>query len=179
MCVISLCTRGALDTWSRGRSTAALGGNLKRLAYFGVGSLCVVAIASAGAWLVWRYETDRLMVTESIEREVGLSLPSGVRIAAARAHVFSLADGDNYEWLVESEVSLLPWARANMTPERGGWEHIDRLSELGHFGGKISPEVKFGGVWRGVAARRDGREETSYLYLAQDGRVGILSTFRP
>ena len=25
MCVISLCTRGALDTWSRGRSTAALG----------------------------------------------------------------------------------------------------------------------------------------------------------
>jgi len=26
MCGISLCTRGALDTWSRGRSTAALGG---------------------------------------------------------------------------------------------------------------------------------------------------------
>src|SRR5689334_25407546 len=26
MCVTSLCTRGALDTWSRGRSTAALGG---------------------------------------------------------------------------------------------------------------------------------------------------------
>jgi hypothetical protein len=25
MCGISLCTRGALDTWSRGRSTAALG----------------------------------------------------------------------------------------------------------------------------------------------------------
>jgi hypothetical protein len=25
MCVTSLCTRGALDTWSRGRSTAALG----------------------------------------------------------------------------------------------------------------------------------------------------------
>ena len=33
MCVISLCTRGALDTWSRGRSTAALGGNIVSTAF--------------------------------------------------------------------------------------------------------------------------------------------------
>lgn len=32
MCVISLCTRGALDTWSRGRSTAALGANAHPIA---------------------------------------------------------------------------------------------------------------------------------------------------
>ena len=31
MCVTSLCTRGALDTWSRGRSTAALAGNLMHI----------------------------------------------------------------------------------------------------------------------------------------------------
>jgi hypothetical protein len=30
MCVISLCTRGALDTWSRRRSTAALGVTVMR-----------------------------------------------------------------------------------------------------------------------------------------------------
>jgi hypothetical protein len=29
MCAISLCTRGALDTWSRRRSTAALGGSVE------------------------------------------------------------------------------------------------------------------------------------------------------
>src|SRR5687767_8082388 len=28
MCVISLCTRGALDAWARGRSTAALCGTI-------------------------------------------------------------------------------------------------------------------------------------------------------
>ena len=32
MCVITLCTRGALDTWSRGRSTAALCGTPTRVA---------------------------------------------------------------------------------------------------------------------------------------------------
>ena len=34
MCVISLCTRGALDTWSRGRSTAAFGDRLGILACY-------------------------------------------------------------------------------------------------------------------------------------------------
>ena len=33
MCVISLCTRGALDTWSRGRSTAALADMTFTLSY--------------------------------------------------------------------------------------------------------------------------------------------------
>jgi len=179
MCGISLCTRGALDAWSRGRGTAALGGNLKRLAYLAAASFCVVVIASASAWLAWRSEIQRLMAAETIEDEIGLSLPSGTRIAAAQADIFSLADGDNYDWLIESEASLLPWASENMSPERGGWEHIDKLSELGEFRGKIPPEARFGGVWRGVAPGRDGREKTSYLYLAQDGRMGILSTFRP
>jgi hypothetical protein len=152
---------------------------LKRLAYFATASFCVLAIASASAWLVWRYEIQRLMAADSIENEIGLSLPSGTRIAAVQADIFSLADGDNYDWLIESEASLLPWASENMSPERGGWEHIDKLSELGEFRGKIPPGARFGGVWRGVVAGRDGQEETSYFYLAQDGRMGILSTFRP
>jgi hypothetical protein len=119
------------------------------------------------------------MSTDSVNDEIGLSLPSGARISAAQADIFSLADGNNYEWLIESEGSLLPWASEHMAPERGGWEHISKLSELSEFRGKIPPAAEFGGVWRGIGSGRDGREETSYLYLAQDGRVGILSTFRP
>ena len=152
---------------------------MKRLAYFTAATLGVVAIAGVSMWLVWRSEIERLMTADSIENETGLSLPSGARIAAAHADIFSLADGANYEWLIESEESLLPWASESMVAERGGWEHINRLSELGDFRDDIPPEVRFGGVWRGVAAHRNGREETSYLYLAQDGRVGILATFRP
>ena len=34
MCVTSLCTRGALDTWPRGRSTAALGGTIGRMSSY-------------------------------------------------------------------------------------------------------------------------------------------------
>ena len=45
MCLISLCTRGALDTWSRGRSTAALGGNVWVIAL----SVAVVVVANCGA----------------------------------------------------------------------------------------------------------------------------------
>ena len=152
---------------------------MKLIAYIAAVGLCVVAVASASGWLVWRAEIERLMAADSVQVETGLSLPSGVRITAAQAHLFSLADGENYDWLIESETSLLPWASANMSPERGGWEQINNLSEFGHFPGRIPSEAKFGGVWRGVATGREGREETSYLYLAQNGRVGILSTFRP
>src|SRR5262245_1540009 len=105
------------------------------------------------------------MAADSVKDETGLSLPSGTRISAAQAQIFSLDDGNNYQWLIESEVSLLPWANETMAPERGGWEHIHKLAELGDFRGKVSPAAEFGGVWRSVATSRDGREETAYLYL--------------
>jgi hypothetical protein len=178
MCVPSLCTRGALQTLSRRRSTAALGGNLKLIAYVAAAGLGVAAVAAASGWLIWRSQIERLMALDTVEVETGLSLPSGARITAAQAHIFSLADGDNYDWLIESETSMVPWAAEHMSPERGGWEHIRSLSEFGEFSDKIPSEAKFGSVWRGVVTVT-GREETSYLYLAQDGTVGILSTFRP
>src|SRR5262245_34978247 len=106
------------------------------------------------------------MAVDSVQVETGLSLPLGARITAARAHIFSLADGDNYDWLIESETSLVPWAAEHMSPEPDGWEHVRNLSELGEFSDGIPSETKLGSVWRG-AVTVAGREETSYLYLAQ------------
>jgi hypothetical protein len=141
---------------------------------FGVAVLLVVG----GAWLSWRLELRRLRSPESVVKETGLRLPERARITATRAHIFSLADGDNYEWLIQSDTSLLPWARTNMRVETGGWEHIRQMSELG-FPEEMPRDARFGGVWRANQRDSRGREETSYLYLAEDGRVGILSTFRP
>jgi hypothetical protein len=53
-----------------------------------------------------------------------------------------------------------------------------QMSELG-FPEEMPREAKFAGVWRAYQRTSRGREESSYLYLTDDGRVGILSTFRP
>jgi len=152
---------------------------MKRSLRIGVLVLGVVAfLVVGGAWLSWRLEVRRLRSPQSVVDETGLRLPVRARITATRAHLFSLADGDNYEWLIQSDTSLLPWATANMRFETGGWEHIRQLAELG-FPEEMPRDAKFGGVWRSYHRTSRGREETSYLYLADDGRVGILSTFRP
>ncbi|MCX6854951.1 MAG: hypothetical protein NTV80_08615 [Verrucomicrobia bacterium] len=145
----------------------------------GVLVLGVVALlAVGGAWLSWHFEVSRLRSPQSVIEETGLRLPEHARITATRAHLFSLADRDNYEWLIQSDSSLLPWATTNMRAETGGWEQIRQMAELG-FSEEIPPNAKFGGVWRATLRTSRGREETSYLYLADDGRVAILGTFRP
>ena len=153
---------------------------MKRALLFGSIALVLIAlvIATAG-WIVWRSELKRLKVPQSVTDETGLRLPSDARITATRADLFSLADRDNYAWLIESDSSLLPWVSTNMSIEHGGWEHIRYLAELGDFKNKIPSNVKFGGVWKSVRQDSRGREQTSYLDLADDGRIGILRTFRP
>jgi hypothetical protein len=152
---------------------------MKRVALFSSLALLLVGLAvTAAGWFSWRSELKRLKTPESIIEETGLRLPSDSRITAARAHRFSLVDGHNCEWLIQADTSLLPWATANMRIETGGWEHIRQLSELG-FPEEMPLNAKFGGVWRADLRTSRGREETSYLYLADDGRVAILATFRP
>ena len=132
-----------------------------------------------GSWLSWRFQLHRLRFPNSVADETGLHLPSNVRIKATRADIFSLVDGDNYKWLIQSDTSLLPWATSNMFVERGGWEDVRLLGELGDFKDEIPREAKFGGVWRAFRKLENGREETSYLFIAEDGRFGILETYRP
>lgn len=138
----------------------------------------LASLIFSAAWVSWRLEVRRLRSPQSVVEETGLRLPEHARITATRATLFSLADGANCQWLIQSETSLLPWAKAHMRPEMGGWEHIQQMSELG-FPTEMPVNAKFSGIWRADQLTNQGEEETSYLHLAEDGKVGILSTFRP
>jgi len=152
---------------------------MKRTLFFTSIALSLVALAIVGGgWITWRSEVRRLKAPESVADETGLSLPSTARITATKAHLFSLADGNNYEWLLQSDSSLEPWAARNMSAEGSGWEHVRQMSEFG-FEDEIARDVKFGRAWRGFRRSSKGRDETSYLFLSRDGRLGVLHTFRP
>ena len=138
----------------------------------------LASLILSAAWVSWRLESRRWRSPQSVVEETGLRFPEHARITATQATLFSLSDGENYSWLIQSDNSLLPWAEAHMRPEMGGWEHIRQMSELG-FPKEMPPNAKFSGVWRADQLTNQGREETSYLHLAEGGKVGILSTFRP
>ena len=143
---------------------------------------CVAIFALAvltGAWLAARSWIDGLTAVEQIEGETGFSLPSDARIIAAHARVLSVTNSEGYDWLVESDTSLLPWAEANLSAELDGWENVGYLSELGIFSVPIVSSAKLGGAWRGVRRLGGAREVVLYLYLAENGKIGILSTLPP
>jgi hypothetical protein len=153
---------------------------MKRAVLFGAIAILLLGLTVvAVGWFGWRSEIKRLKNPESVTKETGLQLPSHARITATQAHIFSLADGANYEWLIKSDSSLLSWVTTNMSVERDGWEHVRSLAEICDFKDELLQQAKFGGVWKGVRQSSRGREETSYLYLAADGKVGVLTTFRP
>src|SRR3954468_4072965 len=98
-----------------------------RIGVLVLGVLLLLVIG--GPWLSWRLKLRMLRSPESVVEETGLRLPEHARITATRADLFSLVDGKNYEWLIQSDASLLPWATTNMRVETGGWEHIRQMSE--------------------------------------------------
>ncbi|MGV3774428.1 MAG: hypothetical protein ACO1QB_16120 [Verrucomicrobiales bacterium] len=66
------------------------------------------------------YRTHVLRTHGAVFDEVGLQLPDHVRVVKASETLFSLVDGRNVVWLLESTNSLLPWVEANMKPEEWG-----------------------------------------------------------
>ncbi len=147
-----------------------------RISLLVLGILVFLVVGSA--WLSWRFALLRLHSPQSVVEETGLRLPGHARIIATQARLFSLVDGSNYEWLVQSDTSLLPWAATNMQIESGGWEHVRQMAELG-FPDEMPRGARFGKVWRSHRYTSPRPDETSYLYLSDDGKVGILETFRP
>ena len=151
---------------------------MKWLTYVGGVVAVGFLLVFVSTWLTWRIELRRLYSPQSIIEETGLLLPKNARVTATQARLFSLADSTNYKWLIQSNTTLLPWATSTMRVENGGREHIQEMAEL-EFSDEIPSNAKFGGVWRAVQTSSRGQQETSYLFLSNDGRVAILETLRP
>jgi nitroimidazol reductase NimA-like FMN-containing flavoprotein (pyridoxamine 5'-phosphate oxidase superfamily) len=120
-----------------------------------------------------------------IKSEIGLSLPPGVRIASTSMHRFSLVDGRNYEWLIQSDRDITDWVEANMRLEggpklkSGGWGDITAFGQVSSLAQGEAAQLQLDGVWKSVRQVENGKLETAYLFLAKGGKVGELSTFRP
>lgn len=110
--------------------------------------------------------------------ETGLTLPEGTRIVATASHTLSLADGDNYEWLIESDTPLTQWIQSSSMHREDGdgisWASVENFGEIADIARKQDRELALDSVWRSLNGG-----ETAYLYLASERRVALLSTFRP
>ncbi|WP_446007735.1 hypothetical protein [Candidatus Electrothrix sp.] len=118
---------------------------------------------------------------EVVQRETGLALPSGVAIEDAQVQLFSLADGVNYDWLLSGSTSLIPWASSvgrDQIQAGAGWEKIETFQQICPFRNAAFEEVSLHSAWRIVNVLPD-KEATSYLYIAEDEKTGLLSTFNP
>ena len=120
-----------------------------------------------------------------IERETGLSLPQGVRIVEIKMDRFSIADGCNYEWLIESDNDLTEWIEKNMRLEggpklpSGGWTEIRSFGEVASLAENETARFPLSGVWRSARKSHKGNIETAYLTVAEGNKVAQLRTFRP
>ena len=90
----------------------------------------LVLLSFIAAYLFERHD---LLSSQRIHKETGLTIPSGTRILGAKADIWSLADGPNYEWLLESPVSWIEWLNAHMKREDSdgvSWRDIKRFSDV-------------------------------------------------
>ncbi len=141
--------------------------------------IAITAIAVIGAITALQV-IDRIDLTRHsrVTAETGLTLPEGTKIVATAAHAFSLADGDNYEWLVESASPLTPWIQScTMHREDGdgvSWVSVKSFGEIADIARSEDRELALDSVWKSVK-----NNETAYLYVASGRRVALLATFRP
>ena len=114
----------------------------------------VILLAGAIPIITTKLEERRIRDPKQIREEIDFEFPQSTKIINAEASIWSCADGDNYVWTIQSKETLVPWV-----------ESIARREE--------------DGLYRVVKHLQDGREETSYIEILQNGYAAEISTFRP
>lgn len=128
------------------------------------------------AWVEHQAKTK-----EVVQRETGIELPAGVEIEDAQVQLFSAEGKINHDWLLKGSTSLLPWVRSvggNETSYGAAWEKITTFQQICPFRNPAFEQIGLHSVWRIISVLPD-KEATSYLYIAEDEKTGLLSTFNP
>lgn len=114
----------------------------------------MAALLTVSPFVMTKVEEQSLMRHERFAKEVGYVLPDSSRITNTKAMIWSLADGDNDSWIIESPVSLLPWIQSIGT-------------------------LEYARTYRVIATLLDGRTEASYISLGPSDCQAKVETFRP
>lgn len=128
------------------------------------------------AWIEHQAKTK-----EVVQRETGLELPAGVEIEDAQVQFFSSADRVSYDWLLKGDISLVPWARSigrDVPKSCAAWERITSFQQFCPFSYAAFKEVSLHSVWW-IAGASPDKKAISFLYIAEDEKTGLLSTFNP
>lgn len=132
-------------------------------------------------FLYYRFEVWAIRNPNRLYKEVGYYLPDNAQIIYAEARVFSLADGPNYTWLIKTESSLIPWVNqlgGRTGPGPGGWAHVASFYEVAPYEERFK-HLGLDSVWQVLARSLRGRDETSYVFIAENHQVALIQTFRP
>jgi hypothetical protein len=143
--------------------------------------LLFISTVLASPFIIDSWINYRLGSVAAISEKTGVNLPVESVVLKIKYELFSFADGKNYEWLISSSTSLLPWIKnigQREGPGVGGWSHIKTFQEISDFKDPRFNQLGLHSVWRIVNSLPD-RKETYYLYIASDETTGILATFRP
>ncbi|MCI5160085.1 MAG: hypothetical protein D3906_17010 [Candidatus Electrothrix sp. AUS1_2] len=135
----------------------------------------------AGPLLYKAWVEHRAKAKDVVLWETGLELPAGVEIEDAQFQLFSSAGKVNHDWLLKGSTSLLPWVRSvggNETPYGAAWEKITTFQQICPFSNPAFKQIGLHSAWR-ITGDLPDKKATCFLYIAEDEKTGLLSTFNP
>lgn len=136
----------------------------------------LVLISGIALFKVW--ERASLAIHSRVTEETGLELPEGIRVVATAANTFSIADGDNYQWLIESEKPLTEWIESTEMQREDGdgvsWVTVKNFGDVANIARDKDRKMALDSVWKYANG-----DKTAYLYVASGRRIALLTTFNP